>query len=432
MITAAGAATFQGKMQERLLQYIWQEKYFNTNHLLTEGGEKLVIIDSGTWNNQQGPDFLDARLLLNGTRWAGHVEIHLKSSHWYQHHHTLDPNYRNVILHVVWEDDDKKLSCSLPTLVLQHRVPSIMLGRYEELMQQNHSIACQDSLPLVSSVLWEEWKANLLRQRLERKSSMVLNNLEIAKNNWEESTWWWVARHFGGPVNAVFFEQVAKSLSTKILSRHRNNIIQLEALLLGQGNFLQESNSDSYVQLLQREYQFLKNKYQLSFVHGQAQLLRMRPAGFPAIRLAQLAMLVHQSGRLHFSILESDRLKDMEKLLELTANDFWHYHYTLNEPTPYQPKHLGKEMQQNLLINAITPLLFAYGTRQHQANLVQRAINWLSELEPETNSIIRGWKVAGVQARNAADTQSLTELKKCYCNARKCLDCQVGRFLMNR
>ncbi|MBC6489458.1 DUF2851 family protein [Flavihumibacter stibioxidans] len=419
-------------MQERLLQFIWQEKYFNASELLTVTGEKLIIQDGGSFNTNQGPDFTNARILLDGTFWAGNIELHTKSSHWYQHRHEQDPNYRNIILHVVWEDDTPELSRSLPTLVLQNRVPSIMLSRYSDLMMQASAIACQHLVEDVPRDLWLHWKKDLLHQRLRRKAAMVLDLLKEARNHWEECHWWWTARHFGGPVNGAFFEQVARSISIKQLARHRNQVIQLEALLLGQANLLDESNSDPYVQLLQREFQYLREKYSLRQVHGRVQKLRMRPAAFPEVRLAQLAMLLHRGGQLHQRMIETTGLRELENLLDITANDFWHYHYTLQEATPYQPKHIGQEMGHQLIINAIVPLVYAAGLRQHQSLLQQRAVSWLEQITAEQNSLLRGWERAGVEIINAAESQAMTELKKCYCTAKRCLDCEIGKFLLNR
>ncbi|ULQ53927.1 DUF2851 family protein [Flavihumibacter fluvii] len=419
-------------MQERLLQFIWQEKYFNTSSLQTVSGETLTIIDSGELNTQQGPDFKHARILLNGVLWAGNIEVHLKSSQWYQHKHSTDPNYNTVILHVVWEDDDTVLSHALPTLVLENRVPSIMLNRYTTLMQQKNAIACHDQLFQVPDSTWQGWLGELLKIRLQRKARQVLERLEETNNDWEECSWWWLARHFGGPVNAVFFETIARSIPIKILVRHRSQVIQLEAMLLGQGNLLQEPGADPYVQLLQREYRFLLNKYKFTPVHGQAQLLRMRPAGFPAVRLAQLAMLIHQSGQLFDRILDCPNLKSLEDWLNITANDFWHYHYSLLEPTPFHPKHIGKEMGHHLIINGIAPLVFATGLRQQQVHFQQLAINWLEAMPPENNQIQRAWKREGVSSKDAAQSQALSELKNGYCSAKLCLNCMIGRQLLNR
>lgn len=419
-------------MQERLLQFIWQEKYFNTADLFTVTGERLVIQEGGIYNTNQGPDFINARISLDGTGWAGNIELHIKSSHWYLHRHQADPNYRNIILHVVWEDDAPELSRILPTLVLQHRVPSIMLKLYADLMQQGPVIACQHLLHNVPPEVWVHWKKDLLHQRLQRKANMVLDLLKEAQNHWEECTWWWLARHFGGPVNAAFFEQLARSISTKLLARHRNQVIRLEALLLGQANLLSESNSDPYVQLLQREFQYLAGKYSLPKIHGQAQKLRMRPAAFPEVRLAQLAMLLHRSGQLHRHIIEISNLRELQALLDITANDFWHYHYTLEDATPFQPKHIGQELVQQLIINGFVPLVFAAGLRQQQPWMQLRAISWLEQVSTEQNSLLRTWHRAGITMANAAESQALTELNKCYCSAKRCLDCEIGKFLLNR
>lgn len=419
-------------MQEKLLQFIWQGKYFKTTSLQTVCGESLIILDSGQLNTQQGPDFSNARILINGVVWAGNIEIHCKSSQWYQHRHGSDPNYQSVILHVVWEDDDTRLSRSLPTLVLESIVPSIMLHRYAELMAQKNTIACVDMLSAVPELTWRNWFQELAVTRLQRKSKLVLERLEAANNNWEECCWWWMARHFGGPVNAAFFEAIARSLPIRLLIRHRNQVIQLEAFLLGQGNLLGDPNADSYVQLLQREYHFLQHKYALPPVHGQAQLLRMRPAGFPTVRLAQLAMLLHQWGQLFTKIVSIENLKHLEQWLDITANDFWHYHYTLEEATPYHPKHLGREMAHHLGINAIATLLYAYGWRQKQPHFQQLAMNLLASIPAETNVIQRTWKREGVNPKNAAESQSLNELRSAYCNLRRCLDCRIGQYLLNR
>jgi len=419
-------------MQERLLQFIWQEKYFNTRSLETVSGESIVIIDAGTLNTQQGPDFTNARISLNGVIWAGNIEIHLRSSQWFQHKHSLDPNYNTVILHVVWQDDAPHLSRWLPTLVVGNRVPSVMLQRYAELMQQKNTIACHGQRGQVGNNELNAWMKELLIIRLQRKAKLILSSLEETKNNWEECSWWWLARHFGGPVNAAFFEAIARTVPLKVISRHRLQVIQLEALLLGQGNLLQEPNADPYVQLLQREFRFLTSKYQFLPVHGQAQLLRMRPAGFPAVRLAQLAMFMHRNDQFLLKILSCENVKQLEALFNITANDFWHYHYTLVEATPYHPKHLGNEMIQQLIVNAIVPLVYATGLRQQLSHYQQLALNWLETIPAENNAIVRSWKREGIHALNAAQSQGLTELKNNYCMPKRCLDCHIGRLLLNR
>ncbi|MCU0386767.1 MAG: DUF2851 family protein [Flavihumibacter sp.] len=417
-------------MKERLLQFIWQEKFFQLNNLVLETGEQLIIHDPGIWNHDQGPDFLNARILLDGTTWAGNVEIHVKSSQWYQHRHQTDPSYNNVILHVVWENDAPRLSASLPTLVLQHRVSAILLDRYEQLMQSGGQLVCQEWLPEITNDYWAGWKQQLILQRIQRKAKDLLNLYKSCNHNWNDACWCWMARYMGSVVNGDFFEQVAKSLPSRIMARHKDQVIQLEALLLGQANQLKESNPDPYVQLLQREYQFLQHKYQLPELHGRMQKLRMRPTAFPEVRLAQLAMLWHKQGMFSRSWLEAEKLSDIKRTLDITANDFWHYHFTLDEASPYQPKHTGEELIQQLLINVIIPFLYAAGVHQQQPALQQKAINWLSSLPAERNALIKQWQRAGATSETALESQALIELKKYYCEAKRCLDCSIGRYLL--
>lgn len=419
-------------MKERLLQFIWQEKYFQLNNLVLETGEELIIRDPGNWNHDQGPDFLNARILLDGTLWAGNVEIHVKSSQWYQHRHQTDPAYNNVILHVVWENDAPGLSASLPTLVLQTRVSGILLERYEQLMQAGGQLVCQEWLSEISTAYWAGWKQQLIQERIHRKARELLKLYKSCQHNWNDACWCWMARYMGSVVNGDFFERVAESLPSRIMARHKDQVIQLEALLLGQANLLNDSNADPYVQLLQREYQFLKHKYKLPQLHGRMQKLRMRPAAFPEVRLAQLAMLWHQQGMFSRNWLEAENPVAIARTLEITANDFWHYHFTLEEASPYQPKHIGEELIQQLLINVIIPFLYAAGLHQQQTSLQQKALNWYLQLPAERNTLIKQWQRVGATCDSALESQALIELKKYYCEAKRCLDCSIGRYLLRQ
>lgn len=417
-------------MKERLLQYIWQEKYFQLGNLRVETGEELIIRDPGIWNHDQGPDFLNARILLDGTLWAGHIEVHLKASHWYQHRHQTDPAYNNVILHVVWENDALELSCNLATLVLQNRVSGMLLQRYEQLMQAGGQLVCQEWLPGISVGCWDSWKQQLILNRLRRKAEDLLNLYRSTNKSWNDACWCLLARYMGAVVNADFFEQVARSLPARLMARHQQQVIQLEAMLLGQANLLDASNADPYVQLLQREFAFLRHKYQLPKLHGSMQKLRMRPAAFPELRLALLAMIWHKQGMISRNWLEADNPGVIAAMLDITANDFWHYHYTLEEASPFQPKHIGEELIQQVLINVIIPFFYAAGIHQQQVGLQQKAINWLIQLQAEKNALIKQWDRAGVSCTNALESQALIELKKYYCQPKRCLDCDIGKSII--
>ncbi len=422
-------------LSERLLQFIWQFQYYNKQSLYTTSGEALQILIPGTLNNNQGPDFLQAKIKIDTTLWAGNIELHINASDWFLHNHQFDENYGNIILHVVWKDDktiQDRSGKSLPTLVMEPLISKLMLSQYEKLMNTQGFVPCQSYLPVLSTVGWQSWLERLLIERLEKRAAIVFQKLEKNSNHWEEVFWHLLARNFGMPVNADAFESLAQTIPVSVLAKHKNSIQQLEALLLGQANLLSHDINDSYVVLLQREYQFFKNKYQLSTSAITPLFLRMRPANFPTIRLAQLAMLIHQSEHLFSKIREANTRAEVMALLNVTANDFWHYHYRLNETGDYKPKVLGDQMSENIMINTVVPVVFAYGLFHNYQAYKDKAIEWLIQTKGEQNSIIKNWRSFGVHAENALQTQGLLELKKYYCDGRKCLDCAVGNKILKQ
>ena len=417
-------------MTERLLQYIWQMQLFNKANLITAEEELLQIIFPGNYNTNQGPDFLEAKIKIDNTILAGHVELHVNSSHWKNHKHSSDKNYNTVVLHVVWEDDDPSLN--LPTLVLNNLVSKLLLSKYEELMQNRGFVPCEKSIANINELVWHSWKERLLVERLQRKSQQVLGYLKKSNNHWEEVFWWMIAGNFGIKVNKDCFEAIAQSIPVTILAKHKSSIHQLEALLLGQAGLLNKEFIDDYPKLLQREYNFCKTKYQLKEVSISPSSLRMRPSSFPAIRLAQLAMLTHQSLHLFSKIKESTSLTEIKKMLDVTANDYWHYHYTMDETSAYKPKHLGAQMIDTILINTVIPVLFAYGHYHNETTFKDKGLKWLEQIKAEQNNITKNWAQLSISNNNAFDSQSLIELKTNYCDKRRCLDCAIGNTLLRK
>jgi hypothetical protein len=422
-------------MNERLLQFIWQFQYYNKQQLITSQGEALHIERPGTRNHHQGPDFSEAIIRIGNTKWVGNIELHLRSSDWYRHKHVSDSNYHNIILHVVWEEDSPVYDLNgnmFPTLVLQPLIPKILLERYVQMMETMVVIPCHSFLPAMDNLNWCAWKERLAAERLERKSQHILLLLRQSGHHWEEVCWWMLATNFGIKVNSALFEMVAKTIPVNLLAKHRNQIHQLEALLLGQANLLSGKYDDDYALLLQREYRFLKKKYSLQPVGKQPAFLRMRPAAFPTVRLAQLAMLVHRSLPIFSMIKEEKSCKKIQEAFMVTANDYWHYHYRFNEPASFQPKHLGRQMAENILINTVIPVLFAYGSYSKEEQYKEKAIQWLYEQPPEQNQITKQWQRSGIAHRSALDSQALIELTNHYCMHKRCLDCAVGnRILKN-
>ena len=416
-------------MTERLLQYIWQFQYFNSKELLTEEGESLLVIYPGIINTNQGPDFIDAKIKIDHTVWAGSVELHINASDWKNHKHSRDKNYQNVILHVVWSPAPD-LQLPFSTLVLQDKVSKMLLYKFDELMNTNSFIPCEKNIHLANELTWQSWKERLLVERLQVKTKIIFECLGKNNNHWEETLWWLLAKNFGIKLNSVVFEKIARSISINILAKHKKQIQQIEALLFGQAGLLDTEFQEDYPELLKREYQFLKKKYGLKKIEGSIIFLRMRPSNFPTIRLAQLAMMVHENLHLFSKIKESGSLTGVKDFLKVTANDYWHHHYVFDEPTSFKKKKLGDQMIDNILINTVIPILFAYGHHYQENTLKDKAMEWMGEMKAEKNSITQGFAGLHVINKTAFDSQSLIQLKNEYCNKKRCLDCSIGNKLL--
>lgn len=422
-------------MKEDLLQFIWKFQYYNSNELLTTSGDAIQIIHPGSHNFNQGPDFIQAKIKISDTLWAGNIELHINSSHWNLHKHSTDPNFNNIILHVVWNHDveiSDHNGNNLPTLELQSRVSKILLEKYEQLMNGAQFIPCEKQWREVNELTLTNWKQRLVAERLMTRSENILRILKETNDHWEETFWWLIASNFGLKVNSEFFQKLAKTLPVILLAKHKNSLLQIEALLFGQAGLLESQFNEKYPAMLQKEYRFFQKKYRLDPIDGELFFLRMRPANFPTIRLAQLARLIHESEHLFSKIKEAKSLAAVKKMFAVVANDYWHYHYIFDEETEYKIKTLGKQMIDNVIINTIVPVLFSYGLHHDEEYFKEKAISWLEEVSPEKNSITKGFEQLGFANKNAFDSQALLQLKNEYCGNRLCLQCEIGNSLLKK
>lgn len=420
-------------MNEKLLQFIWQQQYFNTKTLVSTNGESIRIIQKGIHNTNQGPDFLNASIEINEVKLVGNIELHILTSDFIKHKHLQDPQYKNLILHVVWKNDvENNIPSNVTTIELHDKVANTLLNHYKSLINNTAKLPCSKFLPALSPLGWIAWKESLLAERLTKKAQYVLSIYHENGNNWEETFWQLLASNFGLKLNADLFKTVATSVTNTLLSKHKNNLVQIEALLLGQANLLEHVSDESYPKMLQKEYLFLKKKLKLNDLNIQPVFLRMRPANFPTIRLAQLANLIYHSKHLFSVMIDIETIQQLKKILSCTANDYWHYHYTLqDEPSKkMNPKILGESMVFNIIINTIAPVLFAYGTYLKEESYKEKAVYFLQQIPAENNSIVSLLKDEKIEVKNAFDSQALIELYKNYCTPKHCLNCAVGHKIL--
>ncbi len=422
-------------MKEDFLHYLWRLQRFDQGNLCTSEGAPIQVLAIGEHNQHAGPDFSNARVRIGDTLWAGNIEIHIKSSEWLKHRHQDDPAYENVILHVVFEEDVPIFDSSgtlLPCLVLQHRIAKGLSKKYLRLLQQESWIPCASQLSKVQEMTKVLWMDRLLVERLEEKTKAIKAILVQSNNNWEETFYRFLARSFGLKINPDAFEQVANALPLSLLGRHKNQLRQIEALLFGQAGMLQKNFVDTYPQQLQKEYLFLQKKYKLRAIPTTAwKFLRLRPANFPTIRLAQFAMLIHQSSHLFSKILAVQKIKEVENMFGCRVSLYWQEHYVFDKISPKRKKTLGRSTIHLFVINTIAPFLFLYGQEMGEEKYKTQALALLEELQPEKNKIIQKWTSLGMLPKSAFQSQALLQLKKHYCDQRKCLSCPIGHQLLN-
>lgn len=415
-------------ISEDLLQFIWQYSLYNPVNLKTTFGENVTVIHPGRLNKNAGPDFEEAKIKIGAITLVGNVELHLRSSDWNRHNHQHNKAYKNLILHVVYEDDRSDASHHFSKLVLKPYVPGYVLERYTRLLHTAHPIPCASQLPAVSELTKESLLNRMLAERWEQKLQDREELLQRSAGDWRSVLYWCLAANFGFKVNAGPFLQLARSIPVNLFAKHKESLLQTEALLFGQAGFLEDDVEDDYPKQLQKEYAFLKAKYQLTPLEKHHwKFLRLRPANFPTVRIAQFAALIHRSLHLFSQIIESKTADEIRKLLHVTASDYWDNHYRFDEahPKPMKKK-LGASSVDNIIINTVAPLRFLFAHRQDDLHRQEYAIQLLTNVRPENNNIISLWKDNDWKAGNAAQSQALIQLYHNYCSKKRCLECAVG------
>jgi hypothetical protein len=423
-------------MNEAFLSFVWQYQYFTSAGLTVSTGERLQVLRVGYLNTNAGPDFTEARILLDNVEWAGSVEIHVKSSDWDLHQHTPDPSYGSVVLHVVWEEDRTVLrqdGTPLPTLVLSDKVNPALQQRYLRLMKEPSSIPCAAQFGAVPQLPKIAMLDRVLLERLETKARMVTELWEHNQRDWEETAYQWLAQHFGFKLNAPAFLRLAQSVPLKALQKHRSSLLQIEAMLFGTAGLLPAATQDPYILNLQKEYDFLAAKYDLRSHQMSAhewKFFRLRPAGFPTVRLAQWAVVLQQVSGLFSTLTTLEKVEELQRLLRVSQSPYWKNHFHFGKDTPTLVPDLGKDAADLLVMNAAVPLLVAYSRQRDLPPLLHRALDWLEQLPAENNKITRIWHSLGMQVSTASDSQALLEWYTAYCSQKRCLECRVGMDLL--
>lgn len=438
---------------EQLLHYCWKHKLLPLGELFTTDNRMVEVIDPGLHNRLDGgPDFFNAKVRINGTLWVGNIELHIKSSDWYQHHHDSDPAYNNVVLHVVETADTDVQNAKgeyLPQLVIQ--IPPQVTQHYRELLSTDHYPPCYHLIPSLPPLMVHAWMAALQTERLEQKTQAIERRVKQCNGSWEDGYFVTLARNFGFGINSDAFEQWAMAVPLNAVGKHRDDLFQIEAIFMGQAGLLTDENDESslahddYFLRLQHEYRYLQHKFSLQPIDRSVwRFLRLRPQNFPYIRIAQLAHLYYERKAGLSDLLDCERLEQIYEVLQTEATPYWQTHYSfgsaneqLNTPiqepaAPTTVKKLSVSSLNLLVINTAIPIFFAVGRHRQKEAYCDRAFDLLEQLKAERNHIVTMWQECGLPVKTAGDSQALIQLKKEYCDRKDCLRCRIGYEYLKR
>ena len=419
---------------EQLLHYVWKHKIFPLKELKTTTGQQVEVIDTGLANTDAGPGFFNAKLKLDGVLWIGNIEIHERSSDWFKHGHHADAGYNSVILHIASEIDTE-ISRSNGERIPQIQLicPEAVRTNYKELLETDSYPPCYRIISSLPPFTAHSWMTALQMERFEQKATLLNERLKRCQGNWEDAFFITLARNFGFGLNGDAFETWAHRLPFRAVDKHRNDLFQIEAIFFGQAGILEDSDGDGYYLRLKKEYTYLQHKFGLIPMDASLwRFLRLRPANFPHIRIAQLACLYHRAYGLLSRIMETETLQGVRDILKGGTSEYWLTHYTFGGSSPSRPKTLSNTSLDLLIINTVVTFLYAYGLHKGNRVLCARAGSFLEELKAENNYITRMWEQCGMKASNAADSQALIQLKKEYCDKKKCLYCRIGYEYLKR
>ncbi len=424
---------------EQLLHYVWKHKLWPLRPLETTDGRQVEVVDPGLYNRRDsGPDFFNAKVKISGTLWVGNVEIHDRSSEWYQHGHDQDSTYDNVVLHVVGNADTDVMNSRqeyLPQIELE--VPSHVREHYEELLHTDQYPPCYKIIPDLTSLLVHSWMAALQTERLEQKTEAISQRVKQAGGSWEDAYFITLARNFGFGINGDAFEQWARHISLNAVGRHRDDLFQVEAFFMGQAGLLElnavppryqkTALNEGYFSRLRNEYLYLAHKFSMEPMSFAVwRFLRLRPQNFPHIRISQLAQLYYARKSGLSDLLACESVEAVQQLLSTHVTPYWETHYVFGAESQQNSKQLSRSSLNLLTINTAVPILFAVGRHRQKELLCDRAFDFLEQLKAESNHIVRMWKECGLEAKTAGDSQAFIQLKKEYCDKRDCLRCRFG------
>lgn len=424
----------KNRAMDTLMQYVWANKLLPSKSLVTTAGDVISIINAGEYNPHEGSVFNNAKIRIGERVCSGDVVLHDKSSDWEKELHDKKSTYKNVILHVTRNDDVETIRPhgeSVPQLQITF-APQLE-AEYNDVIKNGAQLPCHGTISEMDKIELHANLSRLLVERIEEKAGRINNLYEQCDKRWDDTLFKLLARNFGFGIQGNAFELWASELNMQALAKHRDNELQIEAIFFGQAGLLEsdtipayyraEAEKSKYYNDLKREYKFLSGKFNLKSVDAKI----WGTGNFtPHMRIARLATLYAKNNVSLSAIAECDTLQELRHLLQVQPEGYWRNHLIFGGTETIGTGTLKNSQTDLLIINTVAPILYTYGKHRNDANLCEKAEDFLHTIPGENNSIIRSWNQMGVNVSCAADSQALIHLRKNYCNKHKCAECRFA------
>jgi len=423
-------------MNEDFLHFVWKFQKFKDRKLLTINAESLSVLVVGEHNLNSGPDFFNSRISIDDQIWVGNIELHLRSSDWYLHDHDKDPNYDNVILHVVWKHNSeikRKDGTTIPTLELSNYADSSLLDKYHDLIKRGYSwIPCEKDLPKVDPFVMKNWLERIFIERLEIKHNDLINDLKDSNFHWEQVLFQMLCQTFGLNINKDSFDSLARSVDFNLIVKCCQDKEDLEAIFYGQMGMLDDHQEDLYFSDLKKKYSYLKLKFDITNIGViKPKFFRLRPPGFPTIRLSQLANLYSNHFPIFSKVIQVDTLDELYGVFSCAASEYWDTHYNFGVTSRLRKKNISKGLVDLMILNTIIPIKYSYSISIGK-DISEQLIKLATGIQKEENRIVRKFNKVNKMITNGMQSQAALHMKKNYCEKKKCLDCMIGYNLLKK
>ena len=362
------------KFNEKTVQVIWNEQCIEKN-LITDRNEAVKILFAGNWNQEQGPDFKNAQIEINGELLTGDIEVHIKPQDWLSHKHEGDKNYQNVILHVVWDNkQQERIPTHIPIIEIKDQLDSSLDEITNNFDIQNYPISKKYSPNYLAenfNTLSDQQMSTLLQAagfaRLHNKALHIHRSFKVYGHN--QTIYTQIFEALGYKNNRLAFNKLTQNVPIDFLrnlpDRHHRS-----AIIWGASNLLPSNDSSGLHSGLKNKVSeywsiwWLLQKTPASHIPWSK--ANSRPTNSPERRLAA-ALDILENVNCNFSnfinklILKLHDKKAFYGLLEtlFKSENIWENFYNFKTASKKPIKLIGQVRQMDITANIVFPALLA-------------------------------------------------------------------------